>query len=176
MRRTIWPAIVIFLVVGMVLSWGWSPSVVSSAAPPAERAAAEAAEASAAPARGAASLPQDDWQARPYAGSDYNAKKVATVSLKIPEEPNVAKEPTTDTPAASETALAVSSQALSDCRKKYLRTLHLPKAAPKAKSVGLLDQSSNDKAAKAADPNKAVAILNQRILMADDCLKRAGRG
>lgn len=166
--RTRWPLMVLlFVIPGSALTY-CSPDLISSAPAPAEPVVQLAVPTSAA----AAAVPQDGWPL------PYNGKKFATVSVDVPQA-TLVDEPATDT-HASASAPAASSPAPSQCRK-YLRTLHLPKDAPKAKAVGLLEQASNiDKSDNArsakVDPNKALAILNQRILKADDCLKRAGPG
>jgi hypothetical protein len=141
----------------MVLSWGWAPDLVSSAEPSAEEAAVQLPAPSA-----IAAEPQDAWKALPAAGVRYDAKKVATISFAVPQP--IVDELAPEAPPVAQPPAAQTSS----CRK-HLRTLHLPKAVPKA--TGLLDKTATDKTAK-ADPNKAVAILNQRILKADDCLKR----
>lgn len=150
-KKTKWPLMVLLLVLpGAALTY-WSPDLISSAAPSVEQAAAvEVGAVPPAPPHVAAGLPQYRY------GWNLGAPQPTAV-----EEPATQAQPVAAPPIAQ-------PQSPSSCRK-YLRTqwLPAPKAAPKG---GLLDQPTKTTSAAEA---KTIAILNQRIRNADECLKRA---
>lgn len=167
MARTKWPLMVlIFVGTGICLTW-FSPDLVSSAAPPPDQQQA-GAEAPATTWPAPAAEPKDGWRKLSYAGQDYDAGRVAVVTLQ-PTAPVAADETAAETKTATQPAPATQPSA--HCRK-YLRTAHAPapKAAPKG---GLLDRPGK---AVPVDETKTVAVLNQRIRNADECLKRAAPG